>query len=133
MRGCTHTLKRVVASAIVILAAADTEARHVGFAFILAFEKWLFVGPGVERFIFVGYLANVSALDIGQFLFPRRNFIKRHEFEAASTRVEHGIVVGVKIVSTGREPRLRPTILVNGLAYRANDGIAHKIIKLAAA
>jgi hypothetical protein len=133
MRGITHTLKRVVASAIVILAAADTEARNVGFALILAFEKWLFVSAGVERLVVVGYIGNVAALDIGQFLFPRRNLVERHEFEGASARVEHGVVVGVKIVSTGRETRLRPAILVNGLAYRANDGITNEIIKFAAA
>jgi hypothetical protein len=105
-----------VASAVVILAAADTEARHVGFSLILALEEGLFVSTGVERFIVVGYIGNIAALDIGQFLLARRNFIERHEFEGASARVEHGVVVGVKIVSTGRETRLRPAILVNGLA-----------------
>src|SRR5271166_1145000 len=114
MRRCTRTLNRPVASALVVL-AADAKARHVSFSLVFGFEEGLVLGASVERLVVVGNIGNVATLDIGQFLLARSNFIKRHDFEGASPRVEHSIIVGVKIVSPGQGPRLSSAIIIHGL------------------
>ena len=48
MRGCAHTLNRVVASVLVILAAADAKAGHIGFTLVLAFEERLLLAASAR-------------------------------------------------------------------------------------
>jgi hypothetical protein len=126
-------LNGVLHQLFVILAAADTKAGNVGFALVLAFEEGFVIGAGVKRLVVVGNIGKVAALNVGQLFLTRRDFIEGHEFKAASACVEHGIVIGVKIVTAGRHTRWRAAILINGLADRTDDGIAHEIVELAAA